>query len=173
MLLFVCVCVSVCVRVCVLVVFVCFVHVCTRVCVILLYMRQTLHFMTVQLQESRRGGEGVLVNENPPPTPCKRTCLCPPWVPGAGSWGIHSFSLSFPSQFVLCHSPRLAQRGHDPYPHASSRLAFSMPFRRSGIHGTKKLHLIFRYHHHYQLHHFSPHLCPTCHVSSELCTVGV
>ena len=81
--------------------------VCVCVCVILLYMRQTLHLL--------------------------QTCR----AQGAGSWGIHSSSFSSPFHFVLCHSWCLAQRGHDPYPHGSFHLVLGMPFRRSGIHGTK------------------------------------
>ena len=65
------------------------------------------------------GDQGSWSTKTPLPNPVK-TYLLVSVGPGAGSWGIHSFSRSSPSYFVLCHSRCLAQRRHDPYPHESS-----------------------------------------------------
>ena len=110
----VCVCVCVCVRVC--------------VCVCVNAMASK------SVQGARRGGEGVLANEDPPPQPVPAS-IRP--GPQRGQLGDTIIFIASPSHFVLCHSWCLAQRGHDPYPHGSFHLVFRMPFRRSGIHGTK------------------------------------
>ena len=82
-------------------------------------------------------GRGSWPTKTPLPNPVK-TCLPVSALgPSACSWGIQSSSFSSPFHFVLCHSWCLAQRGHDPYPHGSFHLVLGMPFRRSGIHGTK------------------------------------
>ena len=83
-------------------------------------------------------GRGSLSPKPPLPNPVKTYLPVPALGPSAGSCGIQSSSCSFASHFVLCHSRCLAQRGHDPYPHSRIISVFRMPFRRSGIHGTKK-----------------------------------
>ena len=82
-------------------------------------------------------GRGFWPTKTPLPNPVKTYLPVSALGPSAGSWGIQSSSFSPPFHFVLCHSWCLAQRGHDPYPHGSFHLVLGMPFRRSGIHGTK------------------------------------
>ena len=82
-------------------------------------------------------GRGSWPTKTPLPNPVKTYLPVSALGPSAGSWGIQSSSFSSPFHFVLCHSWCLAQRGHDPYPHGSFHLVLGMPFRRSGIHGTK------------------------------------
>ena len=128
-------------------------YVCLCVCVILLYMRQTLHLLQtctfsffIFLHVRCRGishllpggvGRGSWPTKTPLPNPVKTYLPVSALGPSAGSWGIQSSSFSSPFHFVLCHSWCLAQRGRDPYPHGSFHLVLGMPFRRSGIHGTK------------------------------------
>ena len=112
-------------------------------------MRQTLHllqtcqgmhfviFLHVRCRGPGGVGRGSWPTKTPLPNPVKTYLPVSALGPSAGSWGIQSSSFSSPFHFVLCHSWCLAQRGHDPYPHGSFHLVLGMPFRRSGIHGTK------------------------------------
>ena len=112
-------------------------------------MRQTLHllqtcqgmhffiFLHVRCRGPGGVGRGSWPTKTPLPNPVKTYLPVSALGPSAGSWGIQSSSCSSSFHFVLCHSWCLAQRGHDPYHHGSSHLVLGMPFRWSGIHGTK------------------------------------
>ena len=112
-------------------------------------MRQTLHllqtcqgmhfviFLHVRCRGPGGVGRGSWPTKTPLPNPVKTYLPVSALGPSAGSWGIQSSSFSSSFHFVLCHSWCLAQQGHDPYPHGSFHLVLGMPFRRSGIHGTK------------------------------------
>ena len=94
-------------------------------------------FLHVRCRGPGGVGRGSWPTKTPLPNPVKTYLPVSALCPSAGSWGIQSSSFSSPFHFVLCHSWCLAQRGHDPYPHGSFHLVLGMPFRRSGIHGTK------------------------------------
>ena len=107
-------------------------------------------------------GRGSWPTKTPLPNPVQTYLPVSALGPSEGSWGIQSSSLSSPSHFVLCHSRCLAQREQD---HTPSRIISPcFPYAIPSVWHTwhEKLHLICRYHHHYQLHHFSRHQVAQC-----------
>ena len=114
------------------------------------------------MQGARKGGEGVLANEDPPPQPRANVPASIRPGPQRGQLGdtIIFTVISISLRAVPFSVSGTARAGPTPSRIISPCFPYAIPSVWHTWH--EKLHLICRYHHQYQLHHFSPYQVAQC-----------